>query len=100
MSDGSLVTRLIRPREVIRRTGYTLTTIWRLERAGGFPKKVKIGEAAVAYYEHEIEEWIRSRVRGGCAPVRAVRKPKSRERFSPEDLADLDTIARRPRERL
>jgi hypothetical protein len=53
---------------------------------------VKIGEAAVAYYEHEIEEWIRSRVRGGCAPVRAVRKPKSRERFSPEDLADLAAL--------
>jgi prophage regulatory protein len=99
MSDDSVVTRLIRPREVIQRIGYTPSHIWRLERDGKFPKKVRIGEAAVAYYEHEIEEWIRSRIRGGCPPVR---KPKSRVRvrFSPEDLADLDTTTRRPRERL
>jgi prophage regulatory protein len=56
---------------------YTLTTLWRLERDGRFPKKVKIGDAAVAYYEHEIEEWIRSRVRGGCRPVRAPSKAKA-----------------------
>jgi len=69
--DGEPAARsLIRKPEVRRRTGYSDTTIWRLERDGLFPRRVQIGEMAVGWYEDEISEWIQSRVRqGGKRPT-------------------------------
>lgn len=39
----------------------------RLQKAGKFPRKIKIGANTAAYLEQEIESWIKSRVdaRGG-----------------------------------
>jgi prophage regulatory protein len=70
MSDTPITTRLIRPRETAARTGYTIGHITRMERAGRFPQRVRLGPNAVAHVEAEIEAWIRSRVRGGGRPVR------------------------------
>jgi prophage regulatory protein len=58
------------PRKILRkpavraRTGYGDTQIWRLERAGRFPKRVRLSPMAVGWFEDEIEEWVLSRVRG------------------------------------
>jgi prophage regulatory protein len=62
--------RIIRPRETSRRTGYSLSQLWRLERDNKFPKRVQLGPNSVGHYEDEIEDWIRSRVRGYARPVR------------------------------
>jgi prophage regulatory protein len=65
--------RIIRKREVLRRTGYAdYSSIWRLERNGEFPKRVQLNaNGAVGWYEAEIDEWVRNRVRaGGRRPVR------------------------------
>lgn len=59
--------RLLRVDEVTDRTGLSRTTIWRKERAGEFPTRVKIGENSVAWREEEVEEWIDSRPRGSTA---------------------------------
>lgn len=61
------MSRLLRQEEVERRTGLSRTTIWRRERAGRFPRRVKLGDNSVAWREEEIEDWIasRPRVRGG-----------------------------------
>lgn len=37
-------------------------TLWRWERDGLFPKRIKIGKRAVAWVESEIEEWLNSRM--------------------------------------
>jgi len=66
---------ILRKRPVRQRTGLSDTTIWRLEKAGNFPARIRITEAgAVGWYEDEIDNWIHDRVRGG-----GKRPPKARE---------------------
>ncbi|MBN8906262.1 MAG: AlpA family phage regulatory protein [Rhodospirillales bacterium] len=36
--------------------------IWRKEKAGTFPKRVKISDSRHAWVESEIDEWIAQRV--------------------------------------
>jgi prophage regulatory protein len=56
---------IIRKPEVIRRTGLSYTTIWRLERNGEFPSRVKLTDAgAIGWVESEVDGWIKDRVRG------------------------------------
>jgi prophage regulatory protein len=62
--------KIIRKRAVEDRTGYSYTTIWRLERAGKFPARIQLGPAAIGWFEDEVDAWVKSRVRGGCRPVR------------------------------
>jgi prophage regulatory protein len=40
----------------------------RLQRAGQFPKKVKLGPNTAAYLESEIVAWIEARCAERCAP--------------------------------
>ena len=63
--------RIIRDPEVERRTGYSRTQRWRLEKVEKFPQRVQLTEnGAVGWYEDEIDEWILSRIRrGGRRPL-------------------------------
>ena len=64
--------RLIRLPEVLSRTGYGRTTIYRKMEDGSFPKSVKLGgppkdpeafdSRAVAWIEDEVDQWIESRI--------------------------------------
>ena len=64
--------RFIRLNEVLSRTGYGRTTIYRKMEDGSFPKSVKLGNPledpnafdciAVAWIEDEVDEWIDSRI--------------------------------------
>nr|WED68470.1 AlpA family transcriptional regulator [Pectobacterium colocasium] len=50
--------RLIRFPEVMRKTGFGKTWLYRLISEESFPQPVKIGIRAVAFVENEIDEWI------------------------------------------
>ena len=64
--------RFIRLPEVLSRTGYGRTSIYRKMEDGSFPRSVKLGgplEApnafdcrAVAWIEDEVEQWIEYRI--------------------------------------
>ena len=64
--------RLIRLPEVLTRTGYGRTTIYRKMEEGSFPRSVKLGgpledpeafdSRAIAWIEDEVEQWIESRI--------------------------------------
>ena len=64
--------RFIRLNEVLSRTGYGRTSIYRKMEDGSFPKSVKLGNPledpnafdciAVAWIEDEVDEWIDSRI--------------------------------------
>lgn len=54
-------TRLLRKPAVLDRVALSDTTIWRLERAGKFPKSIRISPGAVAWREGDIERWITER---------------------------------------
>ena len=41
---------------------FTRQHIRRLQKAGGFPRPVPLGENTTAYLEEEIDEWLTSRV--------------------------------------
>lgn len=41
---------------------YSLQHIARLEAAGKFPHRIKLGQCRVAYVEEEIEAWISERI--------------------------------------
>lgn len=47
--------RLPKVREL---TGFSTSTIWRLEKAGEFPSRIKIGQRAVAWLDSEVNEWL------------------------------------------
>ena len=65
-------TRLIRLNEVLSRTGYGRTSIYRKMDEGTFPKNLKLGgpikdptkfdSRAIAWIEYEVEQWIESRI--------------------------------------
>ena len=54
--------RLIRLPEVLSRTGVSAMTVWRWERAGVFPRRVRIGSNTVAWPESEVTAWCEARV--------------------------------------
>ena len=64
--------RFIRLPEVLSRTGYGRTSIYRKMEEGSFPRSVKLGgpledpeafdSRAVAWIEYEIDQWIESRI--------------------------------------
>ncbi len=53
--------RYLRFKELRQRVPLGRTTIWRMMRDGRFPKSKRIGKAATAWLEHEVEEWIKKR---------------------------------------
>ena len=55
--------KLIRRRQVLELIGLSHTTQWRMEKAGKFPARVKIGTGSVGWHLAEVEEWVRGRER-------------------------------------
>lgn len=54
--------RLIRVPEVLRRVGFSRTTMYELIKEGRFPDKVIIGTRSVAFVESEIDAWIENTI--------------------------------------
>lgn len=69
--------QLLRLPEVLARTGLSKTTIQRLEAAGKFPRRRRIGTRAVAWVAGDIEAWLASRA---TVFVRCADAPSSSQR--------------------
>jgi prophage regulatory protein len=54
--------RLIRLKEVIRRTGKGRSSIYKAISNGQFPPPVQIGERSSAWVEEEVSTWIEARI--------------------------------------
>lgn len=54
-------TRLLKLPEVIRLTGYSRDSIYRLARDNKFPRRVELSERASRWREDEIMDWIEKR---------------------------------------
>ncbi len=61
MIDTTTPDRLIDAVERRRLVPYSDMHIWRLERAGRFPERVKLGPGRVSWSLREVEEWIEAR---------------------------------------
>ncbi|MFK3971135.1 helix-turn-helix transcriptional regulator [Pseudomonas sp. NPDC087358] len=51
----------IRLPEVLRITGLSTATIYRMAVGGRFPRQVKVGEQAVAWIRAEVDQWAASK---------------------------------------
>ena len=50
--------RVIRKPELKGMLGLSDTTIWRLERAGKFPKRLQMGGNSVGWLHSEVIQWL------------------------------------------
>ena len=67
--------RLVRMPEVVRRTGLSKRTIYRLEAAGKFPRRRRLGLRAVGWPEHQLAAWIVDPT--SWRPTENVKNPQS-----------------------
>jgi prophage regulatory protein len=64
--------RILSSVEVEKKVGLCRSTIYRMERRGDFPKRIKITSRRVGWRASEVSEWLDSRARaqlGGGAPA-------------------------------
>lgn len=55
--------RLVGRAELLRLVPYCIQHVYRLEKAGEFPKRVRVGARRVAWLHSEIMAWIAARSR-------------------------------------
>jgi prophage regulatory protein len=53
--------RVLRKQSAAERIGLSVRQLDRLEGDGKFPRKVKVGETAAGWLEHELDAWIEAR---------------------------------------
>lgn len=65
--------KVIRKPEVFGRVPLSDPTIWRMEKAGKFPKRIQLGGNSVGWFEDEIDKWLANkaaaRFEGGATAV-------------------------------
>lgn len=62
------IDRFIREKECIALTTQANSTRWKMEQAGKFPRRIKIGERAAGYRLSEVQAWIRGEWHPGWKP--------------------------------
>lgn len=59
--------RILRIQEVVNVTGLSRGTLWRREKDGEFPARVRLGGNSVGWRADEVQEWIDSLPRADAA---------------------------------
>ncbi len=54
--------KILRRRQVAPIIGCSRMTVWRMERAGAFPKRIQINCGSVGWLEHEVDDWLAQRM--------------------------------------
>jgi predicted DNA-binding transcriptional regulator AlpA len=55
---------ILRLRDVTSLTGLSRTTLWRLERGGQFPKRIRLSPNSIGWEKRDIVAWLTARPRG------------------------------------
>ena len=50
--------RVIRKPELFSKISLSDATIWRLEKASKFPKRIQLGGNSVGWFLSEVEDWL------------------------------------------
>ncbi len=48
--------------DVVRRTGLSKASVYRLAKAGRFPRPIKLSERSSGFIESEVDGWLADRV--------------------------------------
>jgi prophage regulatory protein len=59
LEQRELEVSLIRPGKAAKLLGISMTTLWRLSKTPGFPKKKQLSPNAVVFRENELRAWVR-----------------------------------------
>ena len=50
--------QIIRKPELFSKLSLSDATIWRMEKSGKFPRRIKLGGNSVGWFENEVEAWL------------------------------------------
>jgi predicted DNA-binding transcriptional regulator AlpA len=50
--------KILRPKSLAETLGISLTTLWRLEKAGKLPPKIRIGSRSVGWRSDQIQDML------------------------------------------
>lgn len=53
--------RVMRKKEVLATVGLSDVSVWRLEKAGAFPRRIRLGGNSVGWLQSEIFGWLEER---------------------------------------
>ena len=53
--------RILRKPELMTKIGLSDASIWRMERAGRFPKRIRLGGKSVGWFSDEVEKWFQEK---------------------------------------
>lgn len=75
--------KVVRRKQLLELIGVSSATQWRLERAGLFPRRFRLGIGAVGWHLTEVEEWLRNRERVERQRIerKALRRASDRAAF-------------------
>ncbi len=62
MDDHTSLEKFIMLPQVRKIVPYSASHLWRLERAGQFPKRVRLGGNRVAWVQSEVSAWVESKL--------------------------------------
>ena len=62
MDDHTSLEKFIMLPQVREIVSYSASHLWRLERAGQFPKRVRLGGNRVAWVQSEVSAWVESKL--------------------------------------
>jgi prophage regulatory protein len=52
---------ILSKKDVIKMIGLSPVTLWRMEKAGNFPNRIKLGPRRIGWREDDVNSWIESR---------------------------------------
>lgn len=55
------IQRIIRRPETLLKTGLSASTIYHMEKAGGFPMHIMISPKCAGWFESDVDAWMESR---------------------------------------
>jgi prophage regulatory protein len=61
IENNTVKAEIVRRNEVVRMTGLSSTTLWRLEGSGQFPARILLTEKRVGWRRTEVEAWLNSK---------------------------------------
>ena len=62
MDSNTTVEKLLMLSQVRDIVPYSASHIWRLERSGDFPRRVRLGGNRVAWLQSEVNSWVESKL--------------------------------------
>jgi len=87
---------MLRKREVVRLSGLSATSIWRLVRRGDFPKPLQLAPNAIGWRAGEVMAWLASRSIAALPPVGRGRRENSSHAEGGEGMARVARAVENP----